>query len=281
MLLHGIAGSSATWTRLVARLAEQHRVVVPDLLGHGQSAKPRGDYSLGAHASGLRDLLTLIGHDRVSVVGHSLGGGIAMQFAYQHPERCGRLVLVSSGGLGPDVSMLLRAAALPGAELVLPLITHPRITAGASSVGRVLRRIGLRGTPSLRELGEGYASLADRETRAAFLATVRTVIDPRGQLVSATDRLYLAEQMPTLLVWGARDRIIPLGHGVAAHAEMPGSRLEVLERSGHFPHVDEPERFARLLLDFLATTDAAEITLDALREQLRARSGLAAGSTAG
>ena len=271
VLVHGIAGSSATWAPLVDRLAEHYRVVIPDLLGHGASAKPRGDYSLGAHASGLRDLLTLLGHDRVTVVGHSLGGGVAMQFAYQHPERCARLVLVSSGGLGPDVSPVLRAAALPGADLVLRLAAHPRVAVAGAGVGRWLDKARLGPSQSVRQFAEGFASLADRETRRSFLATVRTVIDSRGQLVSATDRLYLAASMPTLIVWGGRDRIIPVAHARQAHAAMPGSRLEVLERAGHFPHVDEPERFAAVLLDFLATTEPAEVTVEALRDQLLAR----------
>src|SRR4051794_36290078 len=101
LLLHGIANSSETWARVAPLLSDRFTVIAPDLLGHGESAAPRGDYSLGAHASGARDVATSLGHDRVTVVGHSLGGGIAMQFAYQFPERTERLVLVSSGGARP------------------------------------------------------------------------------------------------------------------------------------------------------------------------------------
>ena len=127
LLLHGITNSSQTWEHVAPLLSEHFTVLAPDLLGHGESATPRGDYSLGAHASGVRDVLTALGHERVTVVGHSLGGGIAMQFAYQFPERCERLVLVSSGGLGREVHLLLRAAALPGADWVLPFITSPQL----------------------------------------------------------------------------------------------------------------------------------------------------------
>src|SRR5881628_872710 len=123
LLIHGITGSSATWDEVLPWLAERYSVLAPDLLGHGGSAKPRGDYSLGAYASGIRDLLGVLGFDRATVVGHSLGGGIAMQAAYQFPEYVERLVLVSSGGLGREVSPILRAATLPGSELVLGLIT--------------------------------------------------------------------------------------------------------------------------------------------------------------
>src|SRR5438105_1742084 len=108
LLIHGIAGASTTWAHVLPLLARNQTVVAPDLLGHGESAKPRGDYSLGAYASGIRDLMAALGHDRATIVGHSLGGGVAMQFAYQFPERCERLVLVASGGLGKEVSPLLK-----------------------------------------------------------------------------------------------------------------------------------------------------------------------------
>ena len=272
VLLHGITSSSETWAPVLPLLAEHAQVVVPDMLGHGQSAKPRGDYSLGAYASGVRDLLTLLGHDRVTVVGHSLGGGIAMQFAYQYPERCERLVLVSSGGLGKGVSAALRAASLPGAELVLPLIAHRRVLSVGSGLGAVLARVGVKVTPALSEVARGYASLSDRETRTAFLATLRSVVDPKGQRVDARDRLYLARHMPSLLVWGRRDAIIPAGHGLRAHEQMPGSRLELFEKAGHFPHCEEPERFARVLLDFIATTEPAHVDPELMRRELTAAS---------
>jgi pimeloyl-ACP methyl ester carboxylesterase len=272
VLLHGIACSSTTWAPVLPMLAGRVRAIVPDLLGHGQSAKPRGDYSLGSHASGLRDLLSLLGHDRVTVVGHSLGGGIAMQFAYQFPERCERLVLVSSGGLGREVSPWLRAATLPGSELVLPVIAHQRVQRAAASVARLLERIRLRPSESAQQIALSYASLADAETRAAFIATARTVIDPRGQRVSAMDRLYLSAAMPTMLVWGGRDRIIPVAHAAAAHTEMPGSRLEIFENARHFPHADEPARFARVLLEFVESTTPAVVDVRTLRDELLARS---------
>src|SRR5690349_19498501 len=138
VLIHGVAGRAAQWDEVAALLAAKHTVIAPDLLGHGESAKPRGDYSLGAHASGIRDLLVGLDIERASVVGHSLGGGIAMQFAYQFPELCERLVLVSSGGLGEDVHPMLRAAALPGSEFVLPILAHPRLVYAAAVVPRAL-----------------------------------------------------------------------------------------------------------------------------------------------
>jgi pimeloyl-ACP methyl ester carboxylesterase len=270
VLVHGITSSADTWADAMRGLAREHTVIAPDLLGHGSSAKPRGDYSLGAYASGVRDLLAALGHDRVTIVGHSLGGGVAMQFSYQFPERTERLVLVSSGGLGREVNFLLRAAALPGAELVLPLLVPSWLGGAVSGAGRLGELLRLRARPDLGEVVRGFLSLGDAEARAAFLHTLRAVIDPGGQRVSAADRLYLAGSLPTLIVWGERDPIIPAAHGRAAHAAMPGSRLELFERAGHFPHMDETVRFVEVLCDFLATTEPAELDPDALRQRLLA-----------
>ncbi len=147
VLVHGITSTSATWANVLPYLAERFTVIAPDLMGHGDSAKPRGDYSLGAHASGIRDLLMALGHERATFVGHSLGGGVAMQLAYQFPEHCERLVLVSSGGLGRDITALLRAASLPGAELVLPLLVHGRVLAAGRAVEACSAASGCACTP--------------------------------------------------------------------------------------------------------------------------------------
>ena len=268
LLVHGITSSSATWEPVIPALAEHAHVIAPDLLGHGQSDKPSADYSLGALASVLRDLLERLGHDRASVVGHSLGGGVAMQFAYQFYEHCDRLVLVASGGLGREVSVALRAATLPGAELVLPLIVNRYVRDAGVALSRLLGRVPVQLLPSAVEAARGYASLADVPTRSAFVHTLRSVVGPSGQRVSSSDRLYLAEGRATMVVWGAGDTIIPVSHARAAHAALPGSRLEVFERSGHFPHQDEPARFAKVLLDFLQTTEAAALDRATLRDLL-------------
>jgi len=268
LLLHGIANSSQTWEHVAAPLSEHFTLIAPDLLGHGESATPRGDYSLGAHATGVRDLLTALGHDRVTVVGHSLGGGIAMQFAYQFPERCERLVLVSSGGLGREVHLLLRAAALPGADYVLPLLTSSQLLGAGRRLGGLLQRVRLAPGGDLEVLARGFASLDNSGSRQAFLHTVRAVIEPSGQRVSAHDRLALAALIPTLIVWGERDSIIPVEHGIAAHEAMPGSRFEVFPDAGHLPHDADPERFAAVLTDFCETTDGARLTADHWRPLL-------------
>jgi len=271
VLIHGVAGRAAQWDQTMLQLAEKHTVIAPDLLGHGESAKPRGDYSLGAFASGVRDLLIGLDIEGATVVGHSLGGGIAMQFAYQFPERCQRLVLVSSGGLGQDVHPVLRAATLPGSEIVLPLIAHEKLLEVIGLIPRALGKIGLRTGPDIAEMAHGYASLSNAEGRAAFIHTVRAVIDPMGQRINASDRLYLASKMPSLIMWGCRDRIIPVDHAEPAHEGMPGSRLELFDEAGHFPQLDDPIRFARTLARFLDETEPAALETEEMRDMVLGR----------
>ena len=271
VLIHGITGRSDQWEPALDRLSATHTVLAPDLLGHGESAKPRGDYSLGAYASAVRDTMVALGHDRATIVGHSLGGGIAMQFAYQFPERCERLVLVSSGGLGREVHLLLRAAALPGSEIVLPLLTHARVLGAGELAARALGALKLQAGTDLAEVARGFTSLGDAEARHAFIQSMRAVLDVGGQRVSALDRLYLAEALPSLIVWGGSDPIIPADHGRAAHEAMPGSRLEIIDRAGHFPQLESPRKFAAILSDFLATTEPAFLDAASMRERLLAR----------
>jgi len=268
LFVHGIAGSALTWTHTQQQLGRDRLTIAPDLPGHGVSDKPVGDYSLGSLASTLRDLLVALGHERATIVGHSLGGGVAMQFAYQFPERCERLILVSSGGLGRDVNLILRAASLPGADLFLSSVAGPLAAAGTAVAG-ALGRLGWRPAPDLEEVGRGFASLADAPTRRAFLHTLRAVVGTTGQRVDASDRLYLAREMPTLLVWGERDPIIPARHAETAHDLMPGSRLVTFPGSGHMPHIDEPLRFAETLREFIETTEPSSVTAERWGQLLR------------
>ena len=266
VLIHGMVNSSRHWEKVALRLADRYTVIAPDLIGHGDSATPRGDYSLGAHAAVIRDVLSAIGVDRASIVGHSLGGGVAMQYFWQFPQRTERLVLISSGGLGHEVSPLLRSMALPGIELAVAAAAHPGIVGALAASGRQGKVVAR----ALRPLSQPGA-------RRAFLQTLRAVIDVRGQRVSATDRLYLLEAMPTLVVWGERDNTIPIEHGRAAHAAIPHSRFTTLPKAAHFPHLEDPEGLARVLGDFLSSTlparidDAAWHELVAPRSQRRRR----------
>jgi pimeloyl-ACP methyl ester carboxylesterase len=266
LLIHGMAGTAGNWQSVIAPLALRNAVIAPDFPGHGLSEPGGGDYSLGSLASGLRDLLLTLGHERATLVGHSLGGGVALQFTYQFPEMVERLVLVSSGGLGPDVSPILRAAALPGADLFIAATAGIGSQAG-SLVGRGLGALGMRPNADLAEVARGYASLADPERRKAFLATLRSVVGTEGQRVAALDRLYLAEALPLLIVWGDRDPIIPVEHAEDAHRELPNSQLEIFKGVGHVPQLESPGSFIAALELFLDETEPARFD----REEWRAR----------
>ena len=271
LLVHGIGDSSATWLGVLERLAHRYTVIAPDLLGHGDSDKPRADYSVAAYACGMRDLLTVLDVDRVTVVGHSLGGGVAMQFAYQFPERCERLVLVSAAGIGKEVHPLLRLAAGPGAEASLPLVTTAPVRRAVRLVTPVLRRTGRAGLgPDFDYIFDGYHALTTTTARQAFLRSLRAGVDLNGQVITMLDRSYLAAGLPTLIIWGARDRVIPVQHASTAHGAMPGSRLEIFDGAGHFPHRHDPAAFVDVLDQFIASTAPARHDPDKWRRLLRA-----------
>ncbi|WP_349260721.1 alpha/beta hydrolase [Actinocrinis sp.] len=271
LLIHGIGDSSETWAPIVPGLARNHRVIVPDLLGHGESDKPRGDYSIGGYANGMRDLLSVLGIDRVTLVGHSLGGGVAMQFAYQYPERTERIVLVATGGVGRQVTPLLRAASLPGAELLMAAMKLPTVRLQITAAVKLLQLSGLPLGRDAPELLRVLDALPNADSRLAFGRTLRAVLDWRGQLGTLLDRCYLTEGMPTMLMWGAKDPILPASHAWLAHVAMPGSRLELFTDTGHFPFHTQPQRFLDILLDFIATTEAAGFSAEEWRQMLRNR----------
>ena len=261
LLVHGMAGSASTWKQVMPTLAERFTVIAPDLFGHGRSDKSMGDYSLGAFASTLRDLLVALGHSRATVVGQSLGGGVTMQFSYQYPELCERLVLVSTGGLGMEVNPLLRVLTLPGSSLVLSLGSSRPMQKMALAIGRIFFKKKIANSPEVDELWRSYTSLGDKDTRRTFLRTLRGVINTRGQSVSAMDRIHLAAEIPTLVIWGDADPIIPVAHAHAAHAAIEGSWLEIISGVGHYPHCEAPERFSTSLIHFIESTLPAQIRL--------------------
>jgi pimeloyl-ACP methyl ester carboxylesterase len=259
VLIHGMLNSSSHWRSVALNLAREYTVIAPDLIGHGDSAAPRGDYSLGAHAASIRDLLAAMGIDHASIVGHSLGGGVAMQFFYQFPQRTERLVLISSGGLGHEVSPMLRTAALPGISALLSSTIHPRLLGALMDAGRRLREREVRLGVYMQAIARALRPLENADARQAFLQTLRAVIDVHGQRVSATDRLYLLESMPTMIVWGERDNTIPLQHGREAHEAIPHSHFKTLPRAAHFPHLEDPEGLADALREFLQATQPGRI----------------------
>lgn len=269
VLVHGIGDNSTTWLDVMAHLARRYTVIAPDLLGHGRSDKPRADYSVPAYANGMRDLLAVLGVEQATVIGHSLGGGVAMQFAYQFPHLVQRLVLVSTGGVTKEVNPFLRLASLPPAQEVLALLRLPGALPVIRAAGTVLQRLGTDLGHETPEVMRVLGALPDRGARSAFLRTLRAVVDWRGQVVTMLDRSYLTAGLPVQLVWGDRDPVIPLAHARLAQAAMPGARLEVFPGAGHFPYRDDLPRFLAVLEDFIATTEPNPYDQERWRTLLR------------
>lgn len=257
LLLHGLGCDRHTWDPVWKRLARRYTLVAPDLLGHGESDKPRGDYSPGGYANGMRDLLTVLGIDKATVVGHSFGGAVAMQFAYQFPERTERLALVGPGGMGREVSVLIRALTLPGYDLVLRALTLPGVRHVNVTALRALSRIGVRELRGLDEVASILDGFKDPGKRYAVHKLVTGVIDWRGQNVTMRDRAYLTAAMPLCIVWGAGDRVLPAAHADIAREIAPSAQVTVLADTGHFPHRDRPATFAKLLDGFMGSTTPA------------------------
>jgi pimeloyl-ACP methyl ester carboxylesterase len=281
LLLHGLGCDHTTWAPVIDILARRYTVLAPDLLGHGASDKPRADYSVGGYANGMRDLLTVLGIDKVTVVGHSFGGGVAMQFAYQFPERTERMMLVASGGLGPEVTPVIRAITTPGYEQAMAVLTLPGLRHLGLAGLRALAATGWRTTRDLDEVAAIYESFADPAARTAIRHVVRAVVDWRGQIVTMADRAYLTDAMPMAVVWGRDDRVIPVRHASNAAALAPKARVEVFPNAGHFPHKDHPERFAKVVHDWVRSTQPAAYSRAKWRSLLRSgRTGPVTGIVA-
>lgn len=273
LLIHGIGDNSSTWNEVIPMLAQHYTVIAPDLLGHGLSDKPRADYSVPAFANGMRDLLVVLGISKVTVVGHSLGGGVAMQFCYQFPRFVERLVLVAAGGVTREVNPVLRAATLPVVNEVLTLLRIPGVMPALRGVAGAL--VSLPHVPGVprslsprralndhEDLVRVLGDLADPHASAAFMRTLRAVVDWRGQSVTMLDRCYLTERLPVLFIWGDDDTVIPYEHALIGHAAIPHSQLQTFPGSGHFPFHDDPELFVQVVTTFLEQTDP--VVFDAL-----------------
>lgn len=272
VLVHGLAGDAETWNPLLGELARHHTVIAPDLLGHGGSDKPRGDYSTAALAASVRDLVLLLGHERVTVVGHSLGGGVAMQFSYLFPELTERLVLISSGGLGRGVNLGIRLASLPLSQRVIPLVANRASAPLVRGVRRAVESVTGPAPMPVAEALEGWLRMSEAGAARSFTTTVKTSVDLWGQRTRALDRLYLARMLPVLVVVGDHDTVIPPHHSTRA-AQLVGGRLEVLPGAGHVPWWDDTATVARAVLDFLATTAPGEMTRTAVRDAVRQGAG--------
>lgn len=270
LLVHGIGDSSTTWSEVMRDLSADHDVLAPDLLGHGFSDKPRADYSVGGFANGLRDLLTVLGIERATVVGHSLGAIVAMQFAYQFPERTERLVLVSAGGVSRSINPIVRAATLPLAPLVMGALDLPGIRHRLAGLATLAARARIEGVDDTDDVLRVLEGLDSHEARMALTRTLRAVVDARGQVVTGVDRAYLTADLPSLVVWGDRDPLIPTHHARLAHAAFPDSQLELLHGAGHFPHRSHAQQFVRTLRSFIAGTEPRRFDAEGWRDLLGA-----------
>ncbi len=218
----------------------------------------------------MRDLLTVLGIDKVTVVGHSFGGGVAMQFGYQFPERTERLFMVDPGGLGREVTPLIRMLALPGFDLALTMLTLPGVVELNTGVLRLLHRtVGRKETRDFDEVADIVASFKDAGKRRAVRRLVTNSIDLHGQVVTMRDRAYLTEAMPLCVVWGEDDMVIPAKHAGIVATLAPEARVVVIPNAGHFPHRDHPVQFVTLLDDFMATTVPASYSRAKWRRLLK------------
>ena len=272
LLIHGIGDNSSTWNEVIPMLAQHYTVIAPDLLGHGRSDKPRADYSVPAFANGMRDLLVVLGISKVTVVGHSLGGGVAMQFCYQFPRFVERLVLVAAGGVSREVNPALRLVTLPLVNSALTALrvpgVLPALRLGVSVIAATPTPPGIPDLPHdlspkrmlndhedlLRVLGD----LAAPTASAAFLRTLRAVVDWRWQSITMLDRCYLTEYLPVLIVWGDDDTVIPYEHALLANSAIGHSEMSTFHGSGHFPFHDDPERFVQVVMEFLERNEPME-----------------------
>ncbi len=274
LLIHGIGDSSATWTDLIPHLAQTNTVIAPDLLGHGRSDKPRADYSVAAYANGMRDLLAVLGIERATVIGHSLGGAVAMQFAYQYPQMVERLVITSSSGVTKDVHALLRLVSVPVVNEWLRLLRLPGARTTARVAGNIVEQLTDVSLNPAQVFGAApdivrlISDIDDRTAYLAFLKTLRAVVDWRGQVITLLDRCYLTADLPVQIIWGAKDSVFPVSHAHIAHAAMPGSRLDIFRSAGHYPFLDDPIRFLSVIEQFLAATPPAEFDPESWRDTL-------------
>lgn len=268
LLIHGLGCDSSTWDPVFDELAKSHTVIAPDLLGHGASDKPRGDYSVAGYANGMRDLLTVLGISKVTVVGHSFGGGVGGQFAYQYPEMIERLVLVDAGGMGPDVTPLIRFLSVPGSSTALAVAASAPLRPIIAGGMTLLSRLGLPITHDLDEVAKVYRTLGDPASRRAVQSLVRHVVDWRGVFITMADRHYLLERVPVLIIWGEHDFVVPMSHARRAASD-PMRDVVVIDDAGHFPFRDEPETFVELIEKFLAAHPPATFVRSRWQRALR------------
>lgn len=251
-LLHGIPLSLLTWRNNIAPLARDHAVIAFDLKGFGRSQKPPGDYSPQGHARVLGQLLDALGIRSTSLVASSYGCAPAIRFALANPERVDRLVLINSVGYPGGRHSLERLLRIGGVAAMLRIaLRHDRF--GRALFLSRLRRSYANPGALPKEVAEACFELFLRDgAQERFL---RTLIE-FDEAALASD-LPCVKQ-PALIVWGGRDRVLPVANARRIAQEIPGAQLHILPEAGHLPHEEAPDEVNRLIVDFLAAVPARE-----------------------
>ena len=242
LFIHGLTGSQATWGAVLGPLVDRYRLAAIDLPGHGKSDKPMpeaADYSAAGLAENVGEVIVSLGLAPAVVVGHSFGGAVALSLAQQRPKLVRALVLVDSGGLGPEISP----------ELISLVEAHP-----SKDVARGLLELFIEDKRLVLDRGvdDMYHGISQAGAHGAIRAIVNDAFPEGRQNLSLAEKLGDVHT-PTFLVWGELDRVIPVAQSGAAHDKIAGSWLEVIEGIGHVPQVEAPQRFAELLEEFVTS----------------------------
>lgn len=262
LLVHGLGSSAGVeFFYNLEALAARHQVIAVDLPGFGQSDKPALAYTIDLFVRVLRDFMASIGLSRATVIGVSMGGRVALGLALDAPDCVDRLILVDALGVGQPRPVLAYRLLLTRGLGELTLSGTARALRGMNPKtirrlwGWYLRRPGSVATILSDDRISNHSRLLSTPAyRAAYLSALRSIAGTRRLRDGVVVEARLSDlRMPTLLVWGRHDHLFPAAHAEAAGKKIRGSRTEIFEKSGHTPQMEEPERFNRLVLDFLTT----------------------------
>ncbi|MCA1730951.1 MAG: alpha/beta fold hydrolase [Actinobacteria bacterium] len=249
-MLHGVGTSSDEWSWVLPELARDNLVYAIDLPGYDGSYEPP-DYSPAYTASFVNSFLDAVGVERAVVVGNSFGGLVALHLALSNPNRVSALVLSDSAGLGQAVNPALVALSSPGGGELAKTLAKTRLGAAQRSLQRALLLFGRPWRIRWKWIKDQYKLAQLLNFTDATLASLRNAVDATGQREVLLDRLPQL-QMPTLIVWGIEDRLLPYPQAKEAIALVQDGSLELISNCGHLPHVEWPERFLSTLGEFLS-----------------------------
>ncbi|MBI2847463.1 MAG: alpha/beta fold hydrolase [Chloroflexi bacterium] len=246
VLIHGLGTSSLSWRENLTSIGKEYRFYALDLPGHGDSEALNGQYTLSFVARFLLDFFDSQGLGKVALAGSSMGGLLALNFALSFPERVEKLVLVDSAGLGRELAFFLRF-------LSIPMVGEIFDTRSKRQLRALLRRILYDHRFITEELvNELYVSRNSPAKKKAMLRTLRAGVNLWGQRREIILVHRLPElRVPTLIVWGANDCLIPVSHGMEARRLIRDSKLVVFDQCGHWPQMEKAEKFNKTVYNFL------------------------------